>query len=115
MFSESCTCAFVLRELSVRREASGWESLPPMSEPRGGDANGDPNIAACVLGDFLYVTRRPQDYQSELQNRGPSPRCEGATKSTVWNDSSLQQAAMRAMHALLRGLGLKSRTCCPRL
>ena len=29
-----------------------------MSEPRGGDANGDPNIAACVLGEFLYVAWR---------------------------------------------------------
>ncbi|CAL1151348.1 unnamed protein product [Cladocopium goreaui] len=32
-----------------------WETLPPMSEPRGGDANGDPNIVACVLGNYLYV------------------------------------------------------------
>jgi len=34
---------------------SRWEILPPMSEPRGGDANGDPNIVACVLGNYLYV------------------------------------------------------------
>ena len=27
-----------------------------MSEPRGGDANGDPNIVACVLGNYLYAT-----------------------------------------------------------
>ena len=33
-----------------------WETLPPMSEPRGGDANGDPNIVACVLGNYLYAT-----------------------------------------------------------
>lgn len=38
-------------------KTSRWEILPPMSEPRGGDANGDPNIVACVLGNYLYVTR----------------------------------------------------------
>lgn len=38
-------------------KTSRWEILPPMSEPRGGDANGDPNILACVLGNYLYVTR----------------------------------------------------------
>eukprot|EP00439_Symbiodinium_sp_Y106_P063320 s2412_g9.t2 len=53
--------------------ASGWESLPPMSEPRGGDANGDPNIAACVLGDFLYV-RGGREVDS-MERFNPSAHC----------------------------------------
>lgn len=35
--------------------AGHWENLPRMSEPRGSDANGEPSVVACALGDCLYV------------------------------------------------------------
>ncbi|CAE7296864.1 KLHL4 [Symbiodinium pilosum] len=50
-----------------------WEGLPPMSEPRGGDANGDPNIAACVLGEFLYV--RGGHEVDSMERFNPSSHC----------------------------------------
>ncbi|CAK9070274.1 unnamed protein product [Durusdinium trenchii] len=47
---------FMALDTAERLKPGGsWETLPPMSEPRGGDANGEPNIVACVLEGCLYV------------------------------------------------------------